>query len=143
MVHMFCGLRSHAENRYPSKKNCPQKPHLGSAGCWGQFDRIVFLCGVEGGLPLFSGRPLGFAAPMFLTKCRQSSPTQLRDRAYPLARIHVYLHQDKPNGFVDVAACENQQERRLPHKTGQADAGQDHRVHERDFQDRAVSSVTR
>lgn len=28
MVHMFCGLRSHAENRYPSKKIAPKNHTL-------------------------------------------------------------------------------------------------------------------
>ena len=78
-----------------------------------------------------SGCLLGLVTSMLLAKRWQRCPAQFRDRAHPLARIHMYLHQDKPDRLVDVAAGKDQQERCLPHEARQADAGQHQGVHER------------
>lgn len=72
----------------------------------------------------------GFVLLKFLPESRQCGEAFFCYGADPLAGVHMSLHEDKSDRFVDITAGKDGQHRQVQHKACDTNAWDKHGVHE-------------
>lgn len=61
----------------------------------------------------------------------------------PFSGVEMPLHEDVPDGLIDVAESKHQKEGRVEIEVGEIHEGKHHEVHKRDLEDGTESRVAR